>query len=343
MAYSSLGFTLGPAIGPILGGILTKFLGWRSIFWFLAIFAGVMLFIILCFLRETCRAVVGNGSLRPQSWNKPLILELFYPRSFENPDHETRLVLRTENENHGIFSKILLGILGSLKVVLNKPVNLLVLSSTAIYCGFIAVMVSIPALLQRKYHFNSLQIGLCYLPFAVGGFAARWTIGSLADWNFRRHSRQVGIEVQRNQQTREQLLQTPLEKVRLQLVLPLVYLSCPIVLGYSWAMNYDVHISCLLVMLFLLGNSIVGMNNMLNTFLVDLHASRPATALAGMNMYKFLVGAGAVAAVLPLIDVIGIGWVGTIVAGMWFLASPGLWMIYVYGHAWRMKSQSEQA
>ena len=27
MAYSSLGFTLGPAIGPILGGILTKFLG----------------------------------------------------------------------------------------------------------------------------------------------------------------------------------------------------------------------------------------------------------------------------------------------------------------------------
>ena len=40
LAYSSLGSTLGPAVGPILGGVLTKFLGWRSIFWFLAIFDG---------------------------------------------------------------------------------------------------------------------------------------------------------------------------------------------------------------------------------------------------------------------------------------------------------------
>lgn len=302
----------------------------------------MILLVILCFLRETCRAVVGNGSLPPQSWNKALILELFYPRSFENPDYESRLVLQTEGENHGIFFQVLLGILGSLKVVLSRPVNLLVLSSTVIYCGFIAVMSSIPELLQRKYHFNSLQIGLCYLPFAAGGFAARWTVGSLADWNFRRHSRQVGIEVQRNQQTREQLLQIPLEKVRLQLVLPLVYLSCLVVLGYSWAMNYDVHIACLLVMLFLLGNTIVGMNNMLATLLFDLHASRPAAAMAGMNMYRFLAGAGAAAAVLPLIHVIGIGWVGTIIAGMWFIASSGLWVIYFYGHAWRMKSQSEQ-
>lgn len=45
MAYTFLGFTIGPALGPILGGILTKFLGWRSIFWFLTIFAGVMVLV----------------------------------------------------------------------------------------------------------------------------------------------------------------------------------------------------------------------------------------------------------------------------------------------------------
>lgn len=340
LAYSSLGSTLGPAVGPVLGGVLTKFLGWRSVFWFLAIFTGVMLFFILCFMRETCRAVVGNGSIPPQSWNKPLILELVSPRSFENPDYETRLVLPSEDNKRGFFSQILLGALDGLKMILTKPVNLLVLCSTVIYCGFMAVMSSIPALLQQKYHFNPLQIGLCYLPFAAGGFASRWTIGSLADWNFRRHGRQVGIEVQRNQQTRKQLLQIPLEKVRLQLVLPLVYFSCLVLLGYSWAMNYNVHISCLLIMLFLLGNAFVGMNNMIVALLIDLNASRPATAVAGMNMYRFLVGAGAVAAVLPLVHVVGIGWVGTIIAGLWFLASSGLWVIYSRGHAWRLKSQS---
>lgn len=38
MVYSSLGYMIEPAVGPILGGILTRFLGWRSIFWFLTVF-----------------------------------------------------------------------------------------------------------------------------------------------------------------------------------------------------------------------------------------------------------------------------------------------------------------
>lgn len=64
--------------------------------------------------------------------------------------------------------------------------------------------------------------------------------------------------------------------------------------------------------------------------------------MAGMNMYKFLCGAGVVAAVLPLTKVVGIGFLGTIIASVWLLASPGLWLIYSYGHAWRQKLQKEQ-
>ncbi|KAJ5793937.1 MFS general substrate transporter [Penicillium paradoxum] len=70
MFYSALGTTIGPAIGPTFGGILTQYLGWRSIFWFLAISSGVIALVMILFLRKTCRAVVGNGSLAPQPWNK---------------------------------------------------------------------------------------------------------------------------------------------------------------------------------------------------------------------------------------------------------------------------------
>ncbi|EYE90904.1 putative MFS multidrug transporter [Aspergillus ruber CBS 135680] len=276
MAYTSLGFTIGPALRPILGGILTKFLGWRSIFWFLVIFAGVMILIIMFFLRETCRTVVGNGSLPPQSWNKPVFLELKHrrhpPPAPTASDLEARLTPASSKKKEQRHCLVLWGIVASLRVVLSKPVGLVILCNTFFYCGFMAVMTSIPALLEQKFNHNALQIGLCYIPFAAGSFAARWTTGTIADWNFRRHGRKVGVEVKHNQQTRDQLQQIPLEKVRLQITLPLVYLSCVFVLGYSWIMNYDISIAGPLIMLFFMGNTVIDVNTTLSTLMIDLHA-----------------------------------------------------------------------
>ena len=44
------------AAGPILGGIFSGTLGWRAIFWFLAIYSSI-------FLPETLRSLVGNSSV----------------------------------------------------------------------------------------------------------------------------------------------------------------------------------------------------------------------------------------------------------------------------------------
>ena len=58
----NLGPMLAPCIGPALGGVLSENLGWRSIFWFLTIFSAACLAMILFFLPETLRFLVGNGS-----------------------------------------------------------------------------------------------------------------------------------------------------------------------------------------------------------------------------------------------------------------------------------------
>ncbi|CAG8593950.1 22889_t:CDS:2 [Gigaspora margarita] len=52
-----LAYWLGPFIGPMCGGYLTEYFGWRWMFWFLAIYGGIVFLIILFFLPETSRTV----------------------------------------------------------------------------------------------------------------------------------------------------------------------------------------------------------------------------------------------------------------------------------------------
>jgi multidrug resistance protein len=62
VAYSSVSTVLRPTLSPIIGGLLSQYLGWKAIFWFLAIFAVPVFILLMIFLPETCQNVVGNGT-----------------------------------------------------------------------------------------------------------------------------------------------------------------------------------------------------------------------------------------------------------------------------------------
>ncbi|KAI6120587.1 MFS general substrate transporter [Pisolithus croceorrhizus] len=69
----SVGPLVGPAFGPVIGGVLTQTLGWRWIFWFLAIAAALCFMVLLAFLPETLRQLVGDGSVLPSRFHRPLV------------------------------------------------------------------------------------------------------------------------------------------------------------------------------------------------------------------------------------------------------------------------------
>lgn len=56
MSNITLVFAIAPAIAPIIGGVLDTWLGWRSVFWFLALFAGVSMAGVFAFMPETVGA-----------------------------------------------------------------------------------------------------------------------------------------------------------------------------------------------------------------------------------------------------------------------------------------------
>lgn len=63
MGIFQAGLLILNAAGPILGGASTAPFGWRAIFWFLTIYGSAFLVILVLFLPETLRALVGNGSI----------------------------------------------------------------------------------------------------------------------------------------------------------------------------------------------------------------------------------------------------------------------------------------
>ncbi|KAJ6024978.1 hypothetical protein N7540_005775 [Penicillium herquei] len=320
MAYVTMGSTVGTSTGPIIGGVLSRTLGWRSVFWFLVIFSAVVFILLATCLRETCRVIVGDGSISPPSWNRPLI----YHRSNDPPDHGSLTVFSRPPKVMDCF-----------KVLLTKEVGCLIFFWSLICWGQIVVEISLPLVFSKKYHLNSLHIGLCYIPWATGAIAARWSVGSLADWNFRRLGHKAGIDIKPNQQLKEDLERLPLERIRLQIALPAVYLACALTAAYSWAAVSDVHISCPLVLLFFLGNATTGATNVIAALIVDLKAYRPATVRSAMAIFKSLPGAGIAAAINPAINSVGFGWLGTIISSSWVACSCILWIIYFRGQQWR--------
>lgn len=86
-----MGGYAAPAIAPVIGGIISQFLGWRWIFWFLAILAVSYLIPFVIMSPETGRNVVGDGSIPPKGWNMS-VLDYFNSRKVSHSDVLSRTV-----------------------------------------------------------------------------------------------------------------------------------------------------------------------------------------------------------------------------------------------------------
>lgn len=334
LGYATIATTLGPALGPVIGGLLEQFLGWKSIFWFLVIFAACFLVLFFVTIPETCRAVVGNGSVPPATrWNLSL-WQLLQRRNHHRPAAEIDYTtVQAGRKRPNPF--------GSLAVICEKECGLVLLFSALLFSGYTAVVSTLSTELTKRYHFNAIQVGLCYLPFGAGSMASRWTVGALLDWNFRREAKRQGLRIEANRQ--QDISAFDIEKTRLIVTLPFIYAGCLSIIAYGWVMQYRTNLAGPLVLLFFLGNTVTGAFSSLNVLVVDVHRDSPATAVAANNLLRCLMGAGAAALAIPLINRIGIGWTGTLVAGLWVVFSPALWVVFMWGHAWRKKSRLHES
>jgi multidrug resistance protein len=340
IGFMSVGTVLGPSLSPILGGLLSQYLGWKAIFWFLAIFGGVIFILFLLFFPETCWKVVGDGSVPPAGYHQSLISYLNQRKRTEAgppPNHEARDALAQARHVH--FPNPL----STLRIIADKETALILFYASLVYAGYYAIATTITTQFAAIYGYGDLVLGLCFVPIGAGGILATVTNGQWdpVDGNYRRHARRLGMPLTKNKQ--HDLTHFPLERARLQVLLPLLYFSCLVTPIYGWVLNAHVSVAGPLVLLFFLGFGLSGLFKVVQILIIDITPGKPATVTAAFNLVRCLLGAAMTAVVNPIIDAWGNGWTFTFIALVWLVFSPMLLVLLRVGPRWRQERREKEA
>lgn len=230
--------------------------------------------------------------------------------------------------------------LRSLYIIFEKENALLLFYNAFLFAAFYDVGAAIPSQFAEIYHFNVLQIGLCYIPFGCGSLLAAFSNGLFLDRNFARWCKQLGVKIKKGRD--QDLTNFPIEKVRLQIAIPAAYSTSILVCIFGWIMHVDGPLPALLVVLFFTSYSMSVAFNVTTTLLVDFYPKSPATASAANNLVRCLLGAGFTAALIPMIEAMGRGWTFTFLTLFLIATSPMLWLIYFRGMGWRQKRLAKE-
>lgn len=166
---AAAGIMLAPAIGPTIGGLLAEYLGWRSIFWFLAIISGSYLVAYALFMPETSRKIVGDGSIPPSDW------WVMSPFQYWSARREKKRAIREgrgseiaekEKKAEELAKKRKFQFpnpLTSVVILREKDASIVICFIALAMFVLMALLASLPTLFGKAYGFNTFKVGLCYL------------------------------------------------------------------------------------------------------------------------------------------------------------------------------------
>ena len=354
----SMALNLGTGVGPIVGGWVAFRSGnYNWVFWFLVIVGAVLLVAVGGLLPETARKVVGNGSFKTRRWWERTWLSWLREWSrrtrgdagrYEDKEDRIPNVSAVGDGESPISGEDaatdaiagtkrmfkLLNPLSCLRVILWKDAALILWMHASYYMVDYSIQTSIPISFKDIYHFNELEIGLAYLPRSAGIIIGGYVNGKLMDRNYRTTARDIGHKIDRERG--DDLQNFPIERARTRGSWHLLAILTGTLIGYGWALEQRSHVSIPLLLQFIQGFLGTSIYSIFSTLLVDVFPESPSTAAAAASICRCALAASGVAAVQPLVSVLGRGWYFTCLAVVTGgVGSVVLWTIRMWGAKWR--------
>ena len=322
---------LGQSIGPVFGGVLTQYLGFRSIFWFLFILGGIVLFLIILLLPETLRSTAGNGTIPLRGLQRPLIYTFRGPPSFWSDSALPRACSRKVTFFTAMASP--------LQYLFERDVFVTLWSGSIVYAVWSMVTSSTVSIFKERYHLSNILLGVAFIPNGLGCVLGSILTGSLMNRDYKKTEAEQLVLLQSaklNGMTKSSKIATsfPIEHARLRSIwwMVLVFILATGVYGLSFRIKI---IYLPLLFQFLIAYTATAIYALNSALMIDLFPGAAASATAVNNLMRCSVGAVGVGVVQILIDKVGVEVTFLLLTAVTVGMAPLLAVEWVWGPSWR--------
>ncbi|KAA6414326.1 MAG: major facilitator superfamily [Lasallia pustulata] len=293
----SMLLNLGACVGPVVGGLVAFTSGsYEWVFWALVVAGGVLLCGVGAFLPETARKVVGNGSAstRQKWWERSWwsLGKRWIEHRGENGRDADAVAAEDADDRPLVSFKRRFRIpnpLACFRIIFHRDTFCILWLPGSFYVVDYSFLAAIPDIYKTLYHFNELQIGLCYLPRGAGIIIGGYFNGKLMDHNYRVTARKLGHLV--DKVSGDDLTHFPIERARARGTPILLVISTATIVGYGWAVSRHAPLPVLLLLQFVQGFWGTCFFNIYNALLVDVFPDSPSTAAAAASVTRCAMAA----------------------------------------------------
>lgn len=188
--------------------------------------SAIVLALVVLTLPETARSVVGNGSVAPPKWSRPLVPNVMQPWKKESPEPSTIIHKKKGFPNP----------LKALIILSRLDTAVSITAGSILYMIFCASHASLSTTLIDIYDLNELEAGLIYLPYGASCLVSTFMSGKLIDRDYRIVAGKHGLPI--DKVGGDDISRFPIEEARLRSIFVPIFLAMFSMIGYGWAVLY---------------------------------------------------------------------------------------------------------